>query len=547
MSATSAAGPLPAPAFWTSGRAAVGFGLLAFLAVLLTLGDPGITCDEPLDVSVGRRYVSALERWGEGRWSPARADDASRLFADNAQHPPLGRLALGIASVLFDPLRELLGGSDVFSVFPARVAPALAFGLLVGIVAFAAAGIGGRASGVVAGIALLMFPRSFAHAHFATLDTFLSLAWTAAILSVAWAAKSRRPLLFLPLTGLIWGLALLTKIHAWVLPVLIGPYLLSQLRPRRAIAGGLAWLASGFVLFLAGWPWLWHDPVGRLRGFLGTSVERLPLRVEYLGGVFLDREVPWHYPWVYFLLTIPVGFLAMGGLGVFRAWRERRQDGRPLLLAASVLLWLAIFSTRAPVYDGERLFLQVFPAWAILAGIGAGALWQSWRRPAARLALGLGIALQGYGVLALHPYQLSYYNLLSGGPRGAEALGMELTYWGDAVDRSLLDDLARGGNPGAQAALLPTLHHIQAPAIMTPELLAKKMTMGDQSRWREADLLVVYRRTAYWPEGLSEHLAATRPLRLNSRQGVWLSGIWPGPSATPEDVPALSGKPPGSD
>ncbi len=526
---------------------AVGLGSLAFLAVLVTLGDPGITCDEPLDTRVGRRYVAALERWGEGRWSPTRPADVSSLFADNAQHPPLGRLALGVASVLFDPLRGLLGGEDVFSVFPARVAPALAFGILVGLVSYSAAGMGGLGAGVVAGMALSMFPRSFAHAHFATLDTFLSLAWTASLLSAAWAAKSRRPLLFLALAGLVWGLALLTKIHAWVLPILVGPYLLFLLRPWRAVAGGLAWLGSGLLLFLAGWPWLWHETATRLRGFLGTSVERLPLRVEYLGQVFLDREVPWHYPWVYFLVTIPVGFLALGGVGAVRAWRDRKREGRPLLLAASVVLWLGLFSTRAPLYDGERLFLQVFPAWAILVGMGADALWRRWRRPASRLALGALIAVQGYGVLSFHPFQLSYYNLLAGGLRGAEALGMELTYWGDAVDRPLLDDLARGAPAGTRVAVVPTLHHVQAASLMTPELLAKGMTLEDQSSWREADLLVVYRRTAYWPEGLADHLAATKPLRLNSRQGVWLSGIWPGPGSSPVGLPARGGKPAGSD
>jgi hypothetical protein len=150
-------------------------------------------------------------------------------------------------------------------------------------------------------------------------------------------------------------------------------------------------------------------------------------------------------------------------------------------------------------------------------------------------------------VLVLHPYQLSYYNVLSGGLRGAEALGMELTYWGDPVDRALLDDLARGASAGDRVALVPTLHHVQAPSLMTPGLLSKGVALGDQSSWREAEFLVVYRRTSYWPEGFGAYLATVRPLRLNSRQGVWLSGIWPGPAASGEAVPAGSGKPGGSD
>ena len=34
----------------------------------------------------------------------------------------------------------------------------------------------------------------------------------------------------------------------------------------------------------------------------------------------------------------------------------------------------------------------------------------------------------------VHPYELSYYNELIGGPRGAWARGFELTYWYDAFN-----------------------------------------------------------------------------------------------------------------
>ena len=47
------------------------------------------------------------------------------------------------------------------------------------------------------------------------------------------------------------------------------------------------------------------------------------------------------------------------------------------------------------------------------------------------------------GVVATYPFGLSYYNLLVGGLPGAERLGLELTYWSDAVDDVLLDRLAR--------------------------------------------------------------------------------------------------------
>ncbi len=59
---------------------------------------------------------------------------------------------------------------------------------------------------------------------------------------------------------------------------------------------------------------------------------------------------------------------------------------------------------------------------------------------------------QGYGVVTIHPFGLSYYNLLVGGLPGAERLGLELTYWGDAVDRTAP---RRAGEPGPRSARPP--------------------------------------------------------------------------------------------
>ena len=43
--------------------------------------------------------------------------------------------------------------------------------------------------------------------------------------------------------------------------------------------------------------------------------------------------------------------------------------------------------------------------------------------------------------MRIHPYELSYYNELIGGPRGAWERGFELTYWYDAFTDKVIDDL----------------------------------------------------------------------------------------------------------
>ena len=189
-------------------------GGIAALLVLFTLADPGITIDEPLDVRPGRTYLATLQARGWRFFDPAVIDS---VFRDNAEHPPLGRWLLGLASTLGQPFEVLLrGGPDPVGLYviAGRVAPALAFGVLIGVVTLAAGQVGGRPSGLVAGLSLVLMPRVFAHAHLAALDTFISLFWTLALVGFLWASRQRRLFPAMIGAGMLWGLALLTKIHA---------------------------------------------------------------------------------------------------------------------------------------------------------------------------------------------------------------------------------------------------------------------------------------------------------------------------------------------
>ena len=522
-------------------RLGLAAGLVAAALTIATLRGPGLTIDEPLDVRPGRDYVALLARSG---WKFFERANVDALFRDNAEHPPLGRWLLGIASKALEPFEAWIFGPDPtgLHVLSGRVAPALAFAALVGLVASESARRWGTAAGLASAWTLLAMPRVFAHAHLAALDTFLAFFWTLALVAAARASESRRPVAASAAAGLLWGLALLTKIHAWFLAPLILAWSLARLKPSRALGAVAAWGIVGVAAFVAGWPWLWYDTIARWGAFWGTGVVRTSIRVEYFGRIWADRDVPWHYPWVYFAVTVPVVLHLLGGVGLVRAWRTRREDPFPGLLVGSILLFLLLFSTRVPAYDGERLFLLVFPAWAMLVGLGFAAAWRRWGglRPgrAALVALMLG---QGLGTAAMHPFGLSYYNLLVGGLPGAARLGLEPTYWGDAVDRVLLDELARRVGPGEVVALAPTLYPGQGVATTTAPLARRDAVIRDESSAGEADWLLVSRRRAYWSPELIRRLAdpAAELVASRERQGVWLARLWRFPRAASASSPRL--------
>ncbi len=511
--------------FWSVGRIGWALGLVAFLAVAFTIADPGITIDEPLDVRPGRTYLTTLRAKGISKFLDRATVDF--VFRDNAEHPPLGRWLLGIASILGEPFEQAIHGTPDpvrFYIVSGRMAPALVFGAMVGLVAITAGRRHGRSAGLVAGLSLAIMPRVFAHAHLAALDTFIAYFWTLGLLMSVRAIDSRRPILALGFAGFLLGLALLTKIHAWFLPPIVLVWALVRLPATKAIIAWSGWLIVGLLTFVAGWPWLWYDSINRFRAYLGTGVERISIQVLYFGQVFADREVPWHYPWFYFLATVPVGLLLLGAWGLLGGGRERRNDPFSIFLAGIIGFFLILFSTRIPVYDGERLFLLVFPLLAILIGKGFADLW----RRAGRLArIGLVALLlgQAHGVILVHPYGLSYYNLLVGGLPGAEKLGLELTYWGDAVNAPILDELARQAQMGETAALAPTLAPEQGKVVTTRRLIAIPLILGDQDQAARSDWLIVSRRSAYWTPEVRDRLANDPVEASVERQGVWLAKL----------------------
>lgn len=502
-------------------------GLLAFVVTFATLAGPGLTIDEPLDVRPGRDYVFSL--WRNG-WTFFDREHVDRLFRDNAEHPPLGRWLLGFASLAGQPFETLIRGPDPTGLYvvSGRIAPAVCFALLIGLVGAETARRWGTAAGVGAAWALLVMPRVFAHAHLGALDTFLSFFWTLALIAGARAVDAGRPTRAMLGAGALWSLALLTKIHAWFLAPLIVGWAFLRLPFLKALRASAVWVASGVGLFVLGWPWLWFDTINRWGAFWGTGVVRASIRVQYFGRVWNDKELPWHYPWFYFAVTVPVVLQALGAWGAWRAWRGRREDRFPLLLLASILLFLILFSGPAPVYDGERLFLLVFPAWAILIGFGFAKAWKTWgRKRLGRIALWAVMLGQTLGIVATHPFELSYYNLMVGGLPGAEKLGLELTYWGDPVDGILLEALARQAKPGEVVALAPTLYPGQGAYSTTNSLIRREIVLQDESAVNQADWALIWRREAYWsPEVrrlVESAVSSRRILASRTRQGVWLA------------------------
>ena len=474
----------------------------------LMLDGPGLTLDEVFNIDGGEYLLSALIDEGPLFFAPG---GAKRVFGQrryNPDHPPLARLWIGLVHAISRPAvsrppRE--PRQPELQVVGARLASVLAFMATIVFVGVYTGRWHGLAAGTCAALALLLMPRVFAHAHLAALETGIGLIFTWTVLYVAdrWSRAAhiiplsvgRQPpgsasesgadsppphdaAIRLPpprwssilIAGVLFGLALLTKIQAVLLPIPIGLWALWRWR-WRAIPLMLLFGLMGGVVFFVGWPWLWLDPVGHLREYFASKAERPTLYCYYLGTRYADVDVPWHYSFMMFLVTVPVGLHLLGVWGLFARQSVRgdstgqpRIDSRAALLTTVVLFVLTFFALPGiTVYDGARLFLVVFPLWAVLIGAGAVHLWKRAadnprRRVIVTALLAAGLGEGVWANISLHPCQLSYYNLAVGGLRGADRLGFEPTYWRDSFTREFLEEVVDAVPEGSALYVAPVLH-----------------------------------------------------------------------------------------
>ena len=344
----------------------------------------------------------------------------------------------------------------------ARLGPILLFSLTAGaIYGFVSSRWGAWAAALAAGSWVLQ-PNLFGHGHYAAYDAVLTSLWVLSIIAFAQAVIPRTSPDGSPrqsmrwgwvLTfGLVLGCAAATKFTGWFLPL---PFLIwsclyrSRTGFKTLLLGGLIAMA---VLFALMPPW-WTDPVNGVVRFLESNLSRgktIPIQVQFLGTVYNTpkESLPWYNTLVWTVFVTPVGFLIMAGIGFWAALRFWRSEPiGPLIAGHWAFLMLLRALPHTPGHDGVRLFLPAFGVLALLGGLGARYLldrWGRWAKAAIVAALLEGIV----SIVVMMPVPLSYFSPLVGGLPGASALGMEPTYYWDALSPEARRWLAEHTEPG---------------------------------------------------------------------------------------------------
>lgn len=444
-------------------------------------------------------------------------------------HPPFYAL-VGLAGDLLAPSWALLPR--------ARLGPMLVFSAAAGALFAFVARRWGVWAGATAPGAWVLQPRLFAHGHYALYDAVLTALWVGSILAFVRAVepddgpspRSWPRWAWVVVFGLLAGAAAGTKLTGWFLPL---PFLAwtALYRDRRAavtlaVGGAVALLA----LYAMTPPW-WDNPVGGVERFLRSNLTRS--RTTKIPTLFLGRVVltpwdslPWYNTLVWTGFVTPVGFLALAITGAGRALRRCRSEPFGVLALGH---WAFLLGLRAmphtPGHDGERQFLAAFGCLSIVAGLGAASATERLGRWG-KAVVAAAIAEGAVSVAVMMPFLLSYYSPAVGGLPGAAGLGMEPTYYWDALTDDAIGWINRNTGPGEKVVFStnPTSwRYLRRTGKLTVPALPHEPGVA-------AWYVVQNRPGAFTPEDRARVARSGRGRVLVSRWGVPLIWAFPYPS-----------------
>ena len=308
---------------------------------------------------------------------------------------------------------------------------------------------------IFAPLALTMLPRFIGHSFNNSKDIPFACFFVWAMYSIArlitGTDRSSRQWLY---CGIAIGLALGIRIGGIILYVFfllslafIGLANLTEYKTLKFSRTAWIWLNGAAFVFILSWmvmvilwPWAHQNlVVNPLKAFMESANFQFQRSLVFEGERVLSTELPWYYLFKYLLITIPSALLVFTVLGVILSIRIqiKRFHSSEAVVSFITQIWLFVplvyFVIQRPnIYDGMRHFLFILPAVAVFIGVASANIYRILKAyvpsQVSFCLILFSILLPAKDIVALHPYQMTYFNSLAGGLEQASR-DYETDYW----------------------------------------------------------------------------------------------------------------------
>lgn len=511
--------------------------LLLLIVHLTIIGDYGLTWDFHFHFFSGAYFFGLKPEDVEPRSLPYVEPDPRKTV--RLPYGPFVQIVPFASWLLFYKNFNILP-YDVAYNLPIVVAGVLGIGALY---FFLAEAINWKI-GLIAAIFLALTPRYFADLHNDMKDAPMAAVFALNIWML-WRLVKYRRIKDLLLASVAFALAFNTKINSIFIPAIFASWQLLLLLPKlKTLTPKLSFskllsskatklLITYFILaplaaFLLWW-FFWGDPIGQLKLAVSTFGGGADNIEVLLGGQWLcaGSTVPWYYPYWYLAITTPIPILLFFVVGLFISIRSFFSSHRPQTLnpklSLLLLLWFFLPLTRyllpkIAVIDGVRHFEEVLYPMAGVAAVGAVGLARKFPKILISLIGLISLMSLIWNITTSHPFQISYFNELIGGAKGAFG-NYDLDYWGSSQKKAVE---WLNANAEKNARVYIVMAGNVAGLYLRPDLLNRLNAMPLDS----ADYAVVLNRQSFFYRFffVFDYLLTHKPIHTIDVNGVPL--VW---------------------
>jgi hypothetical protein len=286
------------------------FGAVYTAWLLATARSLGFARDEGFYFQAATRYASWFDLLARSPSEAVKQAAIDSIWSTNHEHPALIKSLFAFSWMALHQTHHVFEDASTAFRFPGMVLAGVGLWVtyLFGARAYS------RRAGAVAAALLALAPHTFYNAHLACFDVPIMTMWTLC-LYVYWRSIAQGGAGWALAAGVIYGLTLLTKHNAWILPAVVVPHALfvqrhafaRELRQGRVVlpASLLAMATVGPVVFVSLWPWMWNDTLARIQEYINFHTNHEYYNIEFLGKNYFGPPSPASYAPVMILASVP--------------------------------------------------------------------------------------------------------------------------------------------------------------------------------------------------------------------------------------------------